>query len=157
MKKKKGFTLIELLVVIAIIGLLSTLAVISLNGARAKARDAQRLSDVKQMATAIEIERANFGDDDALDGCDAADVSTVGCTGPGEISQFPNFTDPNGTAVCAPASEATCQYSIANSTGDGAPLLGDYQICFYLEQAAGNLTDGPVSIRTGALIQDDCN
>lgn len=52
---KKGFTLIELLVVIAIIGLLSTFAVVSLNEARQKARDARRLADVKQMITALEL------------------------------------------------------------------------------------------------------
>ena len=54
--RKKGFTLIELLVVIAIIGLLSTLAVVSLNSARGKARDAKRVSDVKQLSTILEIE-----------------------------------------------------------------------------------------------------
>lgn len=52
---KRGFTLIELLVVIAIIGLLSTLAVVSLNTARVKARDARRMSDLKQVSTAIEL------------------------------------------------------------------------------------------------------
>lgn len=51
----KGFTLIELLVVIAIIGLLSTLAVVSLNGARVKARNARRMSDLKQISTAMEL------------------------------------------------------------------------------------------------------
>ena len=55
MRKQKGFTLIELLVVIAIIGLLSTLAVVALNNARMKARDAKRVSDIKQIQTALEL------------------------------------------------------------------------------------------------------
>ena len=52
---KRGFTLVELLVVIAIIALLSTLSVVALNSARAKARDARRLSDIKQIRTALEL------------------------------------------------------------------------------------------------------
>ncbi len=52
---RKGFTLIELLVVIAIIGLLSTLAVVALGSARQKANDAKRLSDIKQIQTALEL------------------------------------------------------------------------------------------------------
>jgi len=54
-KQQKGFTLIELLVVIAIIGLLSTLAVVSLNSARSKARDGKRLSEMKNLQTALEM------------------------------------------------------------------------------------------------------
>ncbi|MFA6455048.1 MAG: type II secretion system protein, partial [Patescibacteria group bacterium] len=54
-KKQQGFTLIELLVVIAIIGLLSTLAVVALNNARMKSRDAKRVSDIKQIQTALEL------------------------------------------------------------------------------------------------------
>ena len=50
-----AFTLIELLVVISIIGILSTLSVVALNNARSKARDARRLSDIKQINLALEL------------------------------------------------------------------------------------------------------
>jgi len=52
-KEEKGFTLIELLVVISIIGLLSSFAMVSLNVARQKARDALRKGDMAQLRTAL--------------------------------------------------------------------------------------------------------
>ncbi len=52
---RRGFTLVELLVVIAIIGLISTIGVVALNAARAKARDAKRISDVSAVAKALEL------------------------------------------------------------------------------------------------------
>jgi len=52
---KKGFTLIELLVVIAIIGILSSLLLANYNASRARARDAQRKSDLRQTTTALEL------------------------------------------------------------------------------------------------------
>lgn len=53
--KKSGFTLIELLVVISIIGILSTLSIVALQGARGRARDAKRITDVRQIQTALEL------------------------------------------------------------------------------------------------------
>ncbi|OGZ08363.1 MAG: hypothetical protein A3C93_02760 [Candidatus Lloydbacteria bacterium RIFCSPHIGHO2_02_FULL_54_17] len=52
---KKGFTLIELLVVIAIIGILSSVVLASLSTARAKSRDAKRISDIGQIQLALEL------------------------------------------------------------------------------------------------------
>src|SRR3989344_4392766 len=53
--KKSGFTLLELLIVIAIIAILSVALVIVLNPAETlrKSRDAQRLSDLSTLKTAI--------------------------------------------------------------------------------------------------------
>jgi prepilin-type N-terminal cleavage/methylation domain-containing protein len=77
---RRAFTLVELLVVIAIIGLLSTVAVVATNTARAKARDVKRLADMRQMQTALELYiNANGqypdGDNDGLGQWDIGNAS----------------------------------------------------------------------------------
>lgn len=56
-----GFTLIELLVVISIIGVLSTIAMTSLNTAKAKARDAKRMTEITELGKALELYYAQHG------------------------------------------------------------------------------------------------
>lgn len=60
-KGEKGFTLIELLVVIAVIGILAGVILASLNNARAKARDARRISDLSEIKKALELYYSDFG------------------------------------------------------------------------------------------------
>ena len=59
--RNKGFTLIELLLVLAIIGVLTSFLLANLIGAKARARDAQRKSDLRQIQAAMEMYRADKG------------------------------------------------------------------------------------------------
>jgi prepilin-type N-terminal cleavage/methylation domain-containing protein len=62
-RQKPGFTILEILIVLAVFGLLATLAVLSLNSARARVRDAQRLSDVSTISAGLSrywLEKATY-------------------------------------------------------------------------------------------------
>lgn len=58
---QKGFTLIELLVVVAIIGVLASIVLSSLNDARARARDARRVSDMNTIYNALVLYELDRG------------------------------------------------------------------------------------------------
>lgn len=60
---KKAFSLIEIIIVIAVLGILATTAFVVLNPTtqRSKANDAKRLSDINNLAKAIEIYRLDTG------------------------------------------------------------------------------------------------
>ena len=137
MKNKKGFTLIELLVVIAIIGLLATLSVVALNNARLKSRDAKRVSDIKQVQTALEL---YFVD------ANAYPIETAALTLGGTASDTLSYTNGFASAVSgttymgqvpANPSPGGANYSyVTDSAGTG------YTLTFTLEGATGGLASG---------------
>ena len=156
--KQKGFTLIELLVVIAVIGMLASIVLVALGPARQRARDARRISDVRQMSLALEIEAADNGE--LIVGCTADQGDADLCNMPGTAVVFTNFQDPStpGTPCPSGAGTATCQYSIATNAGGVNPRTDDYQICFVLEQANGalGLSAGKNRIFTGSNFIGGC-
>lgn len=88
--RTKGFTLIEIMVVIALIGILAGLLLVSMQGARTSARDAQRRADLENIKSALEMFKSTCG-------------------------EYPDFTLPtNGSAL-----SATCNgipITVLNST-----------------------------------------
>ncbi len=146
-KNTKGFTLIELLVVIAIIGLLSTLAVVSLNNAREKARNAKRLSDVKQVQTALEL---YFTDENRYPG--TADLV---------LSASTRIAGANVTYMAStPVNPRPIDVSDANCTGTtdyayaSVGTFNSYTITYCISQGAGDVTAGN-HCATPAGITDD--
>jgi len=115
-KKKCGFTLIELLVVIAIIGILSGIVLVSLGGARAKARNARRQSDMRQIQLAMEM----CLDDASCGGREVYCTTAGGAAAVTRIGGPLNCNDAGGTAYLDPAPKdplATQNYTwIANAT-----------------------------------------
>lgn len=51
----RGFTFVELMAAIAIIGILSSVALASLSGARERARDSKRVTALSEMGVALEL------------------------------------------------------------------------------------------------------
>ena len=140
----RGFTLIELLVVIAIIGLLSTLAVIALNNARQKSRDAKRVSDIKQLQSALELyyNDANGYPPEAANGeiegdCLSYDVDAGGgfettCQDNGNtfMNIVPTNTGPGGMVYI---------YEVEDAAG---VVNRSYSLTYELESGAGGLGAG---------------
>jgi prepilin-type N-terminal cleavage/methylation domain-containing protein len=82
-KIRRGFTLVELLVVMAIISILSTLIVGGFRSSQMRGRDAQRKSDLKQIANSLELFYQDYGKYPAASGTQISACPYNSATGAG--------------------------------------------------------------------------
>jgi len=143
-QNKKGFTLIELLVVIAIIGLLSTMSVLALNQARARARDAKRISDVKQIQTALELYYNEEGQYPTTVTTGGTIQSTAGNV---YLASVPTPPTPTDGSAC-PGTQPSYTYAKQTATGTG----GSYTINYCLGATINTVTGNTIQTATPAGI-----
>ena len=60
-KTTRGFTIVELLIVIVVIAILAAITIVAFNGVQSRARDAQRLADLKTIMKALELYKSTNG------------------------------------------------------------------------------------------------
>jgi prepilin-type N-terminal cleavage/methylation domain-containing protein len=146
MKSKNGFTLIELLVVIAIIGVLSTIVLSSLNKARARARDAARKVQSKQLNTAL---RMYFYDHNNLPKCGAFDADALrgDGTGPGGFVVRSYEAEWNSCLMAALVPQYLSKILVdpINTISDGLSLY------YYLTCSADNASDSECGTIHGGI------
>lgn len=129
-----GFTLIELLIVIAIIGLLASIVMVSLNSARAKARDTKRVGDLRNLMTALEMyyDAHNFYPASALvsncDGNVAFNTALAALVSEGFLTALP--VDPKGNWPYCYFYEKPAAYSLCPGAASH-----DYLIIFSTEKS----------------------
>ncbi len=137
MKKSKGFTLMELLVVITVLAILLGMALSSLKGTRAAARDSQRKTELEQVRSALEIYRTDEGSYPTRNGKVTTSLSGLGSYLEDDVLQDPlpsNFyyyyvygssgqtytlcahLETGGSAVsaCGSSCGGTCNYGLTN-------------------------------------------
>jgi general secretion pathway protein G len=140
MKNTRGFTLIELLVAVAIIGILSSFLISSFVGARQRARDAERKSDVRQIQTAIEFYKTDYGTyPPTIPNCNAADRSIKFPNPPQQVYMKEVPCDPLNslekylyscsTPQCNTYTLSACLENAEDSEGDVNPATGDPIMC----------------------------
>ncbi len=125
---KKGFTLIEMLIVVAIVGLLASVVVLGLGGARERSRDAKRAADIKQIQN----------------GAEAGYTNPLGYpAGLGDIPGAPT-QDPSGNAY---------DYVVNDFNGDG---VAGYRVGIDGETDAFNTSDALCPGGPGSLTNPIC-
>ncbi len=109
-RKQSGFTIVELLIVIIVIGILAALVLVTFSGVQQKARNTERQTDVKALASHLEVYNAQNGyypTSGQLTATDGSVVTFVQANLKGLDVQ--SLRDPKGTTLYLNAGNASSQ------------------------------------------------
>lgn len=131
-RAQQGFTIVELLIVIVVIGILAALVITTYNGIQQKARNTERITDLKAMQGQLEAYYAQNGNYPSL-----TEMNTQPTTGNWWIQDNLKgldkeaLRDPNSTSyqLLATPSTGVYQYAYTVSTDAGASCETDPTTC----------------------------
>lgn len=133
----RGFTIVELLIVIVVIAILAAITIVAFNGVQQRARDTQRLADIKTIVKALELYKTTTGTYPNAVGTPNAsgwEVSTTGSAPTNFLSALVSSTGVSKIPVDP------------TNTGDPASLnptwnVNEYEYFYYLYPSGQNSCD----------------
>lgn len=141
-KRSAGFSKVEILIFVGVIGLLGAVSIFLLNNSQQKTRDAQRLSDVRQIQAGLEMYYtggASFSGA-CLDEIERNNIKTTSCQN-NRYLDWQMYQDPSNASRLAcssetPDDECECTYGIEITNKD------EYYVYFCLEEGTDKLDKG---------------
>jgi len=118
-RKQQGFTIVELLIVIIVIGILAALVLVTFTGVQQKARNTERVTDVKAIASHLEVYNAQNGKYPTLDDINNVTSATWVADNLKGLDKEA-LRDPKGTLYTLIASSSTSEYGYAPTKDDGS-------------------------------------
>jgi prepilin-type N-terminal cleavage/methylation domain-containing protein len=113
-RKQQGFTIVELLIVIVVIGILAALVITTFTGIQQKARDTERLTDIKALHGQVEAYFAQNGRYPTLDNMNDSTWRSTNMKG----LDAEALKDPKGAAQTLASAAAANVYSYAVTASD---------------------------------------
>lgn len=137
-----GFTIVELLIVIVVIAILAAISVVAYTGVQSRARDSQRVQDIKVIAKALEmyyIDNGGYPEGLCASGCvvnsgwsttnDGSWVNLANALVPKYISEMPS--EPNPTTGSSPLTGSSFGYAYF-ATRSGSNYCGSSNHQMYI-------------------------